>query len=237
MLTLAVKAQLDPGFSPLSLAWRDYQQQVAAHGAARRFVCAIERNGGYTSPWSADILPEGVDEQATVALLERIVKSLLWMRGGYRIHIAGCRALYERLQADYQADGLRAFDVGFMQEVYEQPFEVLWHEDVSQIAQPHEEISATGRHLNGCRIGFDAGGSDRKVSAVIDGEAVYSEEVIWFPKITEDPEYHRQGILSAMKAAAERPAARCSSYMLSVSISRYCPMRWKGTLVMPISSP
>ena len=202
MPMLAVKAELDPGFSPLSLAWKAYQQQVAAIGAPRRFVCAIERNSGYTSPWSADILPEGVDEQATVALLERIVKSLLWMRGGYKIHIAGCKALYERLHADYQLNGKRAFDVGFMQEVYEQPFEVHWHDDVEAIAQPHEEISATGRHLNGCRIGFDAGGSDRKVSAVIDGEAVYSEEVVWFPKITEDPEYHRQGILSAMKAAA-----------------------------------
>ena len=34
---------------------------------------------------------------------------------------------------------------------------------------------AIGGHMTGCRIGFDAGGSDRKVSAVIDGEAVYSE--------------------------------------------------------------
>ena len=33
-----------------------------------------------------------------------------------------------------------------------------------------------GGHLDGCRIGFDAGGSDRKVSAVIDGETVFSEE-------------------------------------------------------------
>ena len=59
-----------------------------------------------------------------------------------------------------------------------------------------------GRHLDGCRIGFDAGGSDRKVSAVIDDESVYSEEVVWFPKITEDPNYHYEGILSAMKTAA-----------------------------------
>ena len=61
---------------------------------------------------------------------------------------------------------------------------------------------AIGRHLEGCRIGFDAGGSDRKVSAVIDGESVFSEEVVWFPKTTADPDYHFQGIVDAMKSAA-----------------------------------
>ena len=60
------------------------------------------------------------------------------------------------------------------------------------------------RPLKGCRIGFDAGGSDRKVSAVIDGESVYSEEVVWFPKVTEDPEYHFNEIVTAFKTAASK---------------------------------
>ena len=62
---------------------------------------------------------------------------------------------------------------------------------------------AIGRHRDGCRIGFDAGGSDRKVSAVVDGETVYSEEVVWFPKVNSDPQYHYDGIVAAMKSAAE----------------------------------
>ena len=56
--------------------------------------------------------------------------------------------------------------------------------------------------MEGCRIGFDAGGSDRKVSAVIDGETVYAEEVVWFPKINSDPDYHYEGIVAALKSAA-----------------------------------
>ena len=64
--------------------------------------------------------------------------------------------------------------------------------------------SAVGRHLGGCRIGFDAGGSDRKVSAVIDGESVYSEEVVWHPKTQSDPEYHYQGIREALHTAASK---------------------------------
>ena len=58
--------------------------------------------------------------------------------------------------------------------------------------------------MNGCRIGFDAGGSDRKVSAVIDGECVYSEEVVWFPKLNEDPDYHFGHIVEAFKTAASK---------------------------------
>lgn len=58
--------------------------------------------------------------------------------------------------------------------------------------------------MDGCRIGFDAGGSDRKVSAVIDGKPVYSEEVVWYPKVTEDPTYHFNEIVTAFKTAASK---------------------------------
>ncbi|NLD03099.1 MAG: ROK family protein, partial [Clostridiales bacterium] len=85
----------------------------------------------------------------------------------------------------------------------EKPFEILWEEDPQTIAEGREAASPMGRHMNGCRIGFDAGGSDRKVSAVIDGEAVFSKEVVWFPKTNDNPDYHYQGILSAMKEAAD----------------------------------
>ena len=88
-----------------------------------------------------------------------------------------------------------------MERVYEQTFSVT---TVPYAEAPKDKSSASpiGRHLEGCRIGFDAGGSDRKVSAVIDGQSVYSEEVVWFPKTNSDPDYHYNGILEAMKTAA-----------------------------------
>ena len=58
--------------------------------------------------------------------------------------------------------------------------------------------------MDGCRIGFDAGGSDRKVSAVIDGECVYSEEVVWHPKTQADPQYQFEGILDSFRTAASK---------------------------------
>ncbi|MBQ3049500.1 MAG: ROK family protein, partial [Oscillospiraceae bacterium] len=83
----------------------------------------------------------------------------------------------------------------------EKPFEVLWLEQGEIPAQKNCSMKVGG-NLDGCRIGFDAGGSDRKVSAVVNGETVYSEEVVWFPKLNSDPNYHYEGILSAMKTAA-----------------------------------
>ncbi len=201
-INLAVVPELDPGFLPLSVVWREYQRDVEASQLGVRFVCAIQRQGGASSAWEAQIFPDGHQQQRTLSLLERVVKTLLWVRGGYIIRLSGSNALYELLAKAYTAEGDRAFDVDFMTTVYEQPFEVFYHEDPDEIAQGNEEASAIGQHLTGCRIGFDAGGSDRKVSAVIDGEPVYSEEVVWHPKITEDPQYHYDGILSAMKTAA-----------------------------------
>lgn len=60
-----------------------------------------------------------------------------------------------------------------------------------------------GGHLDGCRIGFDLGGSDRKCAALIDGEVVFSEEVEWDPYFQSDPEYHRTGIRHSLQRAAE----------------------------------
>ncbi|MDD2428711.1 MAG: ROK family protein [Eubacteriales bacterium] len=202
-MQLKVPAELDPNFQPLSVLFRQYHADVQKAPRKQRFVCALERNGDHVAVWETLIFPDNAEEERTVMLLERIVKSLLWIHGGYRISISGSRSLYEHLKAAYAPHGARAFDADFMQtNVYEKPFEILYCENPDDIAEAREGAKKIGRHLNGCRIGFDAGGSDRKVSAVIDGEAVFSEEIIWHPKTAADPNYHYKGILSSMRSAA-----------------------------------
>ena len=66
------------------------------------------------------------------------------------------------MKADYAPGGAREFDADFMANVYERPFEVVF---VDGLPAEYSRPQAVGRHLDGCRIGFDAGGSDRKVSA------------------------------------------------------------------------
>ncbi len=89
------------------------------------------------------------------------------------------------------------------EDVYEQPFTVIAC-DPEQVPAEKEGSKPLGRHLDGCRIGFDLGASDRKVSAVVDGEPVFSEEVVWDPRSQSDPAYHYREIKSALQAAAAK---------------------------------
>ena len=187
---------LDPAFIPFGVWRREYEKE-----ASRPFALAVERDHGAVSVFETKLRGEDFAE-ANYRYIERFVKLLLWSAGGLRVWLCGDDALAKRLQAEYCPEGRRAFDVGFMQDVFEVPFEIVIC-DWAHLPKPNEKPIRVGGHTNGCRIGFDAGGSDRKVSAVIDGQTVYSEEVVWFPKINSDPDYHYEGIVAALKSAAE----------------------------------
>ena len=194
-------AKLDPQFNPMSVAYRNFVEEAKKKGG-QKLVIGIERNKGYVSTFTTTVFPDGVKDAENIEMVERIIKSLLWFRGGYKIIIAGSKVIFNAIKDAYAKDGARAFDNEFMSGVYEREFEVEWRA-IEDAPEDKEGAAPVGRHLDGCRIGFDAGGSDRKVSAVINGESVYSEEVVWFPKINSDPQYQYDGILSAMKSAAE----------------------------------
>ena len=199
-MKLKVDAKLDPKFTPLSLVCREMRENTKDNG--QDIVIAIERNRGYTTTYKTRVYKDGTGhDEENFRFVERIAKSLLWVAGGYKVIIAGSEIIGNKIKEAFSHGGLRDFDVKFMERVYEEKFEV----EVRKFEDaPKDKSSAApiGRHLDGCRIGFDAGGSDRKVSAVVNGESVYSEEVVWFPKTNSDPDYHYQGILNAMKTAA-----------------------------------
>ena len=196
------EAKLDKGFQPLVLVFNDFIKR-AKEANGEKLVIGIERNSGFVSTFPITVFPDGTGhDEENLALVERIVKTLLWVKGGYKIIIAGSKLIFEGISKIYSLEGARAFDNKFMARVYEKPFECVW-KPIEEAPEHYESATPIGRHLDGCRIGFDAGGSDRKVSAVINGESVYSEEVVWFPKLNADPQYQYDGILSAMKSAAE----------------------------------
>ncbi len=195
-------AKLEPEFMPMVKVIEDFKKNVS-NAKSQEIVIAVERNGGLIATYKLDVYKDntGHDEE-NYKVAERIIKTLLWAKGGYKVYVAGSKNIYDRIADDYRVGGKREFDFNFMARVYEKPFEVVYVENVISAPEENEKSSPVGRHLDGCRIGFDAGGSDRKVSAVVDGETVYSEEVVWFPKLESDPMYHYEGILNAMKTAA-----------------------------------
>lgn len=186
--------ELDKGFIPLT----QFNRAFLA-GAEQPLDVAVERSNGQVAVWHTKIHGAPDMEQADEYYVERLIKTMLWLYGGFRVYLTD-EALAEKMKIHYSATGRQFFDWDYMASVFEHPFEIVACDKV-----PEEKggAKAIGRHLEGCRIGFDAGGSDRKVSAVIDGEPVFSEEVVWFPKINSDPDYHYDGIVSALKAAAE----------------------------------
>ncbi|MEG1013422.1 MAG: ROK family protein [Clostridia bacterium] len=197
-----VSAPLDLTFEPIYRGLRAFDQEARKAGGPELRI-ALERNDGLVATHDMRILPAGQNDALNLSMVERMVKSMIWVYGGFRVTIAGSEAVYEGVKAQYCTGGTREFDAHFMAHVYEHDFEVLYATTPAAAPVRKDASSPIGRHLDGCRIGFDAGGSDRKVSAVINGESVYSEEVVWFPKTNADPAYHFDGIVTAMKTAAE----------------------------------
>ena len=190
--------ELDEGFIPFGV-W----SEAYLKGAKQPLAIAVERDKGHISVRETRIYGTPDMAEADYRYVERFVKFLLWSIGGFRVYICGCSEIAQRLKTAYTPDGERQFDFTFVGQLYERDLEIL---DLPYDKCPaaNEEALPIGGHMEGCRIGFDAGGSDRKVSAVIDGEPVYSEEVVWFPKLQEDPDYHYGHIVEAMKTAASK---------------------------------
>ena len=197
-----IEAPLDPDFRPAVLANRAFRAEVDASGQGIPLAIALERESGKISVYETQIFgPAAGRGAANVAYAERIVKFLLWQRGGWKITIGGDAEVAAAIKKAYAPDGARAFDVGLMSDVYEQPFTVEAVE-LANIPEASDVPEALGGHLDGCRVGFDLGASNRKASAVIDVKVVFSEEVGWDPSNQTDPQYHYDEVMSAIRTAA-----------------------------------
>jgi predicted NBD/HSP70 family sugar kinase len=190
---------LDPDFQPASLWNRAYRALVSQSGGGIPLAIALERADGAVSVFRTAVLP---DHEETQRYVERLLKFLLWQKGGCLITIAGNAKLVPYLRGVYASGGARAFDYEFMGErVYGKPLTFL-HAPYEAAPVEQEAAAPLGRHLDGCRIGFDLGASDRKCAAVIDGKVVFSEEVGWQPSVQNDPQYHFDGIHDSLERAA-----------------------------------
>ena len=198
-----IKPILDETFEPAIIGIRNFNKKVAEYKNRQHIVIAVERDQGYVYRREFDILPDGVDDKLNNYIVERYIKTILWLVGGYKIFIAGSHQVFEKIKSYYSTTGLRAFDFDFMSTCYEKTVEVV---ECSYETIPNEKPCSIqlGGNLDGKRIGFDAGGSDRKTSAVLNGETIYSEEVVWQPKLQEDIQYHYDEIYTAFKTSIDK---------------------------------
>jgi predicted NBD/HSP70 family sugar kinase len=205
MLTVEPKLRpsLDPSFEPAALWHRAYASLVARDAGARPFALVLVRTDGSVFRHDGRVLSAGHPAAAlTLTYAERLLKFLLWMKGGPQVLVAGAPEIAAELAKIYAPGGARAFDYDFMgAKIFGRVFSV---EAVAFEALPAvaETSLPMGRHLEGCRIGFDLGGSDRKAAALINGEVVFSEEIAWDPYFQKDPSYHLEGVHDSLKRAA-----------------------------------
>jgi len=196
---------LDESFRPAVLTNRAFQRKVEEAGGGVPLIFALQRPNGCISRYETRVLPEDhPDAGMNLTYAERLFKFLLWQKGGVKIYVGGPKSVGEYIKKNYAPGGAREFDYRFMgEEVYLEDFEVYVCAP-EEVPPEREKTRPLGKHLEGCRIGFDLGASDVKVSAVIDGEVIHSEEIVWEPTNKDDPEYHYRIIVNALKKAASK---------------------------------
>src|SRR5512135_1833194 len=102
---------LDPGFVPAVLWNRAYQARVRATSGSVELGIALVRQDGTTFTHRARILPPTAAHAAlNQKYVERLVKLLLWQKGGCTILVKGCDPVARSLAAAYSEKGLRSFD-------------------------------------------------------------------------------------------------------------------------------
>ena len=150
-----IKPVLDQAFIPA----RVYNEEFLKT-ATRPFTIAVEREDSLI--YRVDTFL-GDDADANNFYAERLIKFLLWSAGGWKIILSGDEAVYQYIKEAYTPTGLRAFDVDFWSTVYDKTFAVE-QRALEDIPQSSVNPLPIGRHLDGCRVGFDAGGSDIKIA-------------------------------------------------------------------------
>jgi predicted NBD/HSP70 family sugar kinase len=194
---------LDSAFRPAVLANRAFRSAAIASNNAVPIQLALEQADGSVFHFGTEIFPESYPQSVgNFTYLERLVKFLLWSRGGFRIHFAGPGRLAEQLHNHFRDTPTGRFDSNLLGEkVYDRHIEVVTA-NAADIPPAHANTTPLGGNWDGCRIGFDLGASDRKVAAVLEGKPVFSEEVVWNPVPQTDPQWHFDQIMDSLKRAA-----------------------------------
>lgn len=193
----------DPCFSPIYLFVKAFEEKVKRSSDAHKISIAVKRDNNQVAVFNKLVFNDNHPDAAMNYLyVERLIKTILWLKGGYQVLYRGPINLFNMLEKDYFHKD-RVFDKDFMSKVYQKPFELRYEEKDDFYIEKETRVEQS-RNLDGNRIGFDLGGSDMKISAVVDGISIFSEEIVWHPKINSDPEYHYGMIRKALRLAKEK---------------------------------
>ncbi len=201
----AVSPELDPNFRPAILAQKAFLNAASSTDSIQKIHLVLKRPDGSAYKFQTCILDSSEPHSIhNFFFLERFIKVLLWSRGSAKIYCTAPQSLCDQLNHHYRDHPVGQWDADMMgRRIFEESFEII-HCKESDLPEENSQAANLGRHLKGCRIGFDLGGSDRKIAALIDGKTVFSEEIIWDPIPQSDPQWHYDNIMDTLKLAASK---------------------------------
>ena len=186
--------------SPMSALWEIYS---GIGEKAEVVAIAWEREDGKVYRYDLPI-PENLSAAAATEVsyvVERIAKFIVWSAGGWKLYLAGPDKVVKPVAKAYTKKGARAFDYDFFTSIYGRPVETCVV-PLAEMPEMNEKPALVKTVADGCRIGFDLGASDFKISALNKGKVVFSKEFPWDPVPQTDPEYHYQKLTAGLKEAA-----------------------------------
>jgi predicted NBD/HSP70 family sugar kinase len=187
--------------APMQALWSVYD---GIGSKADVVAVAWEREDGKVNRYDFPI-PQRLDAQAAkfvTHVVDRIAKFVLWANGGWKLYIAGPEQIVAPVAKAYSKRGKRKFDYDFFSSIYSRPVEAVVV-PLRKMPEASEKRTLVKTVADGCRIGFDLGASDFKISALNKGKVVFSHEFPWDPRNHADPEYHYSKLTEGLKAAAE----------------------------------
>ena len=119
-ITVKNAPKLDPEFMPILQFNRAFLKT-----AKKPVSIAVERADGQMATCHTFIHGTPEMAEADHYYVNRLVKTILWMKGGFKVYVAGDEDTYNYLKQAYSAGGEQDFDFDYMANVFEHPFEVV----------------------------------------------------------------------------------------------------------------
>ena len=188
--------------APMSALWQVYDG-IDSKANADIVSIAWEREEGKVFRYDLPV-PKRLDPKAAKFVshvVDRIAKFIVWSAGGWKLYLSGPDAVVKPVARAYTKNGARKFDYEFFSDLYGRPVETAVV-PARKMPEMHETLTKVKTVADGCRIGFDLGASDFKISALNKGKVVFSKEFPWDPRNNPDPEYHYSKLTAGLKEAA-----------------------------------
>ena len=129
-------------------------QKAFLKNANEEFAVAVENTDGifvFKTYINTD------DIERSCFYIERIVKTMLWIYGAFKVYLNGDERIFTYIANVYSSDGARSFDVEFMTNIYDRIFSVS--SDAIPVSDSDKIAHGVSISTDGCRVGIDIGGS------------------------------------------------------------------------------